>query len=324
MKDKRILLLAGGGGHTGYIYALAERLWTYTKDYDVNLVFAVPEGDWLSEERLQVFGHVFRLPKGRTKPTESGVRFVYRMAKAFLKSRKIVKDVDLIIAGGSNFCIPPSLMGYLKGIPLITIESPVRFTKPGKAVRLLRPFSELTVIWWNMQKEIHPDAEVYPLIPMPKRFGKIPKGHIFITAGSIGSYEFLHSVSALDLENVYMQIGRLDMPLTAVQEKGWNVFRFEAGLDKFIAGARAVITHLGFTAVEARLTYRKPTVIVYDKKTLFTEKDAELFAEHVGAVLVKEPEPKKIMEALDEAEDMPIPKVTDGAYLLAKRIVTEF
>ena len=75
-----VLILAGGGGHTGYSCALAQAL--YGK---VSLSFLVPEGDYLSEKRLARFGKVNFLVKPRGPKTNT-YKFTFRLTKSFVKS----------------------------------------------------------------------------------------------------------------------------------------------------------------------------------------------------------------------------------------------
>jgi len=110
-KEKHILILAGGGGHTGFAYALAQRL-----EDKASMTFLIPEGDNLSYERLIGFGKVDYLlkPRGAKTPTD---KFTYNLARALANSMKKVKgDFDAVVSTGSNFCIPPALVAFLKGI----------------------------------------------------------------------------------------------------------------------------------------------------------------------------------------------------------------
>jgi UDP-N-acetylglucosamine:LPS N-acetylglucosamine transferase len=127
LASKNVLILAGGGGHTAYGYALAQRL--YGK---ANLHFLVPEGDKLSFERLSKFGAVEFLLKPREAKTPTR-EFIPRLMKAFVEAaKKVSNDFDVVVSTGSNFCIPPCLFAWIKGTPIVNIESSVRFTKASK------------------------------------------------------------------------------------------------------------------------------------------------------------------------------------------------
>ena len=130
--SKNVLILAGGGGHTGYGYALAQRL--YGK---ASLYFLVPKGDSLSQKRLSKFGRVDVLikPRGATTPTHE---FIPKLAMAFAQSyNRISREYDVVVSTGSNFCIPPAFFAWMKGIPLVNIESSVRFIKASKTASIL-------------------------------------------------------------------------------------------------------------------------------------------------------------------------------------------
>jgi UDP-N-acetylglucosamine:LPS N-acetylglucosamine transferase len=162
--SKNVLILAGGGGHTAYGYALAQRL--YGK---ANLHFLVPEGDRLSYERLCKFGRVGFLLKPREAKTPTR-EFVPRLVKAFVEAfNKVPSEFDVVVSTGSNFCIPPCLFAWMKGIPIVNIESSVRFTKASKSALLLQPFSAITALHWEEQKKLLKRGVVVgPLIPKPE------------------------------------------------------------------------------------------------------------------------------------------------------------
>ena len=102
---KRVLILAGGGGHTGFAYALAQALHNR-----VSLFFLVPEGDTLSEKKLSKFGKVNFLIKPREPKTPAPV-FAVRLAKAFMGSiGQPFHEFDVVVSTGSNFCVFPAIM----------------------------------------------------------------------------------------------------------------------------------------------------------------------------------------------------------------------
>ena len=97
---RRVLILAGGGGHTGYAYALAQALQN-----EASLFFLVPEGDVLSERRLSRFGEVRFLIKPRGPKTSPHI-FAVRLLKAFMSSvEHVSNEFDVVVSAGSNFCL---------------------------------------------------------------------------------------------------------------------------------------------------------------------------------------------------------------------------
>ena len=161
-KEKRILILAGGGGHTGFGYALAQRL-----EDKASMDFLVPQGDTLSCKRLNRFGEVNYLIKPRGAKTPTG-EFAYNLAKALAMSmKKVTSKFDAVVSTGSNFCIPPALTALSKGIHIINIEAAVRFTKASKTARLLHPFSAITALHWQEQKKLLKGIVVGSLLHKP-------------------------------------------------------------------------------------------------------------------------------------------------------------
>ncbi len=138
-----ILILVGGGGHTGYAKMLAEELQGRAE-----LSFLVPEDDPLSEELLREYGPVDQLIKPR-HPTTPFLQWSLRFPKAFYNSiGKINRDLDYVVRPGSQFCISPSIIARLKGIPMINLESADRFTGPSLTAKILRPLSKITALHW--------------------------------------------------------------------------------------------------------------------------------------------------------------------------------
>jgi len=129
----RILITASGGGHTGYAVAIAQRLKNKAE-----LIFAVPEGDEWSASKVRKYGEVIHIRKARG-PKDPLWRSIPGLAKAFLQSIRRIGQVDVVIATGSNHCVPPSIVGKLKGAKLIAIESSVRFTKASLSIKALTP-----------------------------------------------------------------------------------------------------------------------------------------------------------------------------------------
>jgi UDP-N-acetylglucosamine:LPS N-acetylglucosamine transferase len=316
LASKKVLISAGGGGHTGYAYALAQRL--YGK---ASLDFLVPEGDLLSKERLRRFGNVNSLlkPRGARTPTSE---FVPNLLKAFLESSRRVKGkYDAVISTGSNFSIPPCFLARLRGAPLVNIESSVRFTRASKTALILQPFSAVTALQWKEQKKLLKRGVVFgPLLPKPE---VVPYsgGYVLVTGGTLGHKMLFDAVSASSLENVVLQTGQIDPGQYKQKHPEWKVIDFSARFYELVAGADVVVTHFGSTALEA-LIYRKPMVMVLNPewKRTVGKSDAEIFADKVNASFIWDVSVEKLLKAIEEARKRKIPSVEDGAKKLAEAI----
>ena len=314
---RNLLILAGGGGHTGYGYALAQRL--YGK---ASLRFLVPEGDVLSQKRLSKFGEVDFLlkPRGAETPISE---FLPRLAKAFAESsKKVSYDYDVVVSTGSNFCIPPALFGWTKGIPLVNIESSVRFTKASKTAFILQPFSVITALHWAEQKKLLKKGVVVgPLLPKPEV--KPCNGrYVLVTGGTLGHKQLFDVISESNLENVVLQTGRVNPEPYKKRHPEWKVLRFSPRFHEFVAGADLIVTHFGSTALEA-VVYRKPMVIVLNPewKRTVGRSDAEIFAEKVNAAFVWDVNLENLLKAMEEAKRRTFPIFEDGAKNLAEAIL---
>ena len=317
MTSKNVLILAGGGGHTSYGYALAQRL--YGK---VNLHFLVPEGDKLSFERLSKFGTVDFLLKPRESKTPTR-EFIPRLMKAFVEAfKKVQGNFDVVVSTGSNFCIPPCFFAWIKGTPIINIESSVRFTKASKTALLLQPFSAITALHWEEQKKLLKRGTVVgPLIPKPE-VKPWNGGYILVTGGTFGHKRLFDVLSESKLENVVLQTGKVDPEPYRKCHPEWKILEYSAKFYELVAGADVVVTHFGYTALEA-VIYRKPMVIVLNPewKRTVGKPDAEIFAEKVNAVFIWDVKLENLLKAIEEAKGRSLPVFKDGAEKLAEVIL---
>lgn len=315
-REKCILILAGGGGHTGFGYALAQRL-----EGKASMVFLVPEGDTLSYERLNRFGEVDYLIKPRGAKTPTG-EFAYNLAKAFkMSTNKITNEFDAVVSTGSNFCIPPVLIAFLKGIPIVNIEGEARFIGASKTARILQPFSAITALQWHEQKKFLKGTVVGPLLPKPE-IQPWNGEYILVTGGSLGHKPLFDILNTSNLKNVVLQTGEVNPEPYRKQHPDWKVIRLSLKFHELIAGAEVVVTHQGSTPLEA-VVYKKPSVIVPNPewKRTFPKRDSEIFAKKIGAIFLSEINLEKLINAIEEAKNMKIPVLRDGAKVLADMIL---
>lgn len=314
----KVLILAGGGGHTGYAYALAQRL-----EHKAALSFLVPENDQLSLKRLSRFGDVYFSvkPRGPETPTR---KFLLGLSRAAAESlRKVTRRYDVVVSTGSNFCIPPALSARLKGIPVVNVESSVRFTKASKTALLLQPFSTVTALHWTEQKRLLKRGTVFgPLLPKPE-VQPWNGGYVLVTGGTFGHKQLFDVVSESSMENVVLQTGRIDPAPYVRRHPEWKVIRFSTRFYELVAGASLVVTHFGSTALEA-LVYGKPMVIVLNpewKRTVGLS-DAEIFARKVNAAFLWDLSLDNLIRSVHDAEKRKPPVFVDGAERLANTILS--
>ena len=285
------------------------------------MTFLIPEGDDLSRKRLSGFGKVDTLPKPRGAKTPTA-EFTYNIARAFAASLKKVKgEFDAVVSTGSNFCIPPALVSFLKRIPLINIESEARFIGASKTARILQPFSTVTALQWPEQKNFLKGTVVGPLFPkleIAPRNG----GYILVTGGTLGHKRLFDVLNESDLKKVVLQTGEVDPEPYRKRHPEWKVIRFSLKFSGLIAGAEAVVTHQGSTPLEAA-AYKKPSVIVPDPelKRTFPRRDSEIFAKKVGATILSDLTLESLVDAIETAKKRQVPVLRDGAKVLSGMIL---
>ena len=314
---RRALILVGGGGHSGYAYALSQVLHKKMK-----LSFLASEGDTLSKRRLSKFGKIDFLVKPRGPKTPI-YRFIPRLIKAFIQSiKKPFNDFDIVISAGSNFSILPAIIAHIRGVPIVNIESPVRFTKPSKTAQILQHFSAITVLHWEEQKKLLNGVVVGPILPK-RELESINQGYILVTGGTHGHKLLFDTLVKSNLHNVVLQSGSVNSKPYIFRHPEWKIIDFSEKFQDLIAGAEVVLTHFGLTALEAAVVYQKPVVIVLNPdwtRTVGAE-DAECLAKKLNAVFVSEIKLEIILNALEEAKSRTVPILASGAENLAKMIL---
>ena len=313
----RIILLAGGGGHTGYAYAIAQFL-----DGKCDMEIIVPEGDQLSLNRLQKFGSIRTLVKPRG-PRTSLAPFLGGLAKSFFSSSHLLKGKCVMVSLGSNFCIPPCLLGWKNGSPIINVESSVRFIKASKTARILSKFATITALQWEEQRKLLPKGEVFgPIIAKPE-IESYDGGYILVTGGTYGHKLLFQTVNSSDLDNVVLQAGALYTAEYSRKHPKWRVIDYAVRFYELIAGAEVVISHFGETIIDSALVYGKPTVISVNPDWTRTAglDDAIVLSDKVNGILLDQFTPNALYEAIEKAKQMKPPKLVSGAELLAKRIL---
>jgi UDP-N-acetylglucosamine--N-acetylmuramyl-(pentapeptide) pyrophosphoryl-undecaprenol N-acetylglucosamine transferase len=312
----RVLILAGGGGHTGIAYALAQALHKKT-----SLSFLVPKDDSWSERRLSKFGKVQFLIKPRGPKTPTPI-FTVRLAKAFKDSvGKPFHEFDVVVSTGSNFCIPPALFAWMRQVPVVNIESLVRFTKPSQTARLLQPFSAITALHWEEQRRLLKGVVVGPTLRKPEvktRNG----GYILVSGGTYGHKLLFDTLSESNLNNVVLQTGKINPAPYIKKHPEWKVITFTERFHELIAGAELIVTHFGGTVLDAAI-YKKPAVLAPNPEWTRTAgiKDAEYLARKINAVLVSDIDLGTLLDAINEARKRKVLALPDGAEILANMIM---
>jgi UDP-N-acetylglucosamine:LPS N-acetylglucosamine transferase len=314
---KRVLILAGGGGHTSIALALAQALRGKAETS-----FLIPERDRLSGELLSPYGPVKELIKGRY-PQTSNLLFPFRLAASFYHSFPLVNgDYDVVVSSGSNFCIPPALIAWLKSIPVINIESRVAITKPSKTARLLQHFSRRTLLQWEEQKKNLDGVVTGPIFP-EKRYEARNLGYVLVTGGTEGHKQLFDAIVELDLEKVVMQTGKVDPATYREKHPNWTIIPYSTEFEKLVAESSIVITHQGGGTIFEALLYEKPLIIVFNPeltRTANTE-DMLVLARKVEAPFLEVVDGAKIKSLIQEAESHKKPHFENGRVKAAEVIL---
>lgn len=314
------MILAGGGGHTHYAYALAQHL-----EDKCNLEFLIPEEDTLSYERLSRFGKVQEAPIGRG-PKTSTVAFARNLPYVLfnaIKNRRQYDRPDVVVSTGSNFSVPPSLVAWFKRKHIVNIESAVRLVSPSSACKYLAPLSSVTALQWEEQKRFFPRGELFGPLLTNKETEPHDGGYILVTGGTYGHKRLFEVLDTTSLENIFLQ--------TASENKGyskrhptWRVIKYSSRFYEIVAGASIIITHLGDTILESAL-YGKPTIAVInpDWTRTGTYADALEMAKKINFIVLngKELSAETLLASIEQVRDIRPKRLRSGTEPLSKRIL---
>ncbi len=315
MKD--IILLAGGGGHTAYAFALAQNLAG-----KCNLKIIVPEGDELSFKRLSKFGTVETLLKPRG-PKTGLAPFLVNFVKAFFRSFKIIKGKSVIVSTGSNFAIPPCMVVKMRGGTIINLVESIRFLERSKTTNILSSFSKLTALQWPEQKKLFPKGQVFGPMLAKSSVESYNGGYILVTGGTFGHKSLFETLDSLELENIVLQAGPVSSKSFSQKHPNWKIIDYTDKFEEILAGADVVVTHFGATIIESTLIHGKPTVIAFnpDWKRSGRYDDLLILTKKTNAVLLEKLNPENLIAAIEKAKKQKPPHIESGANLLAKRIL---
>ncbi|ABP95739.1 MULTISPECIES: UDP-N-acetylglucosamine--N-acetylmuramyl-(pentapeptide) pyrophosphoryl-undecaprenol N-acetylglucosamine transferase [Metallosphaera] len=292
---KRLLIIASGGGHTGFAKAIAEYL-------PFKVDFVIPEGDENSRKLLSPHAEkIYEVSKPRD-PKGPNTSLVTRGFRALSQSISL-PSYDVVIATGSNHSVIPSLFQRLRGSTLFTLESQDRIVTKGKAVSVLSHFSKGVFLHWKEQSRLYKNGIVVGPILQRRKYDPVDEGFILVTAGTEGFKALFDRISSLGLTNLVMQTGKIS-PEPYVKS-GVKAFSFDPDIERFIAGASLVITHQGKTAMESAVLYGKPTIIVFNKSLTraATHEDVKLYSEIIGAEFLDDPstwEDEELLKAIQK------------------------
>jgi len=319
----KVLLTAGGGGHTGYAVALAHALKSKAL-----VIFLVDKDDSLSKVRLASLGTVVTV----TKPRQPGTplwRFIYRFILCGFQSLWLWMKhrPNVVVSTGSNIAIPICIVGKALGSRVVNVEDSVRIFSASKTSKYLDLISDVTLLQWKEQLEFHFKRGRYVGLLLPNVPRSTRDGRILVSPGSFGFKELYDIVAKTDLKEVTMTTG--DMDVERYAKAGWLVVKQLIGLDHELSSARVVVTHLGYTIWEA-LNYAIPVVIVPNpkwKKSAVREIErVSTFLQEKGYGLYLPTEkltPEKIEDAVRRAEKMSVPQIERGTEKAAQVILGE-
>lgn len=325
----RILVLASGGGHTGYAIAIVERLVELVQDAET--LFIVPRGDVWSINRIKrkigknIFFEVTKL----RNPGEPFIYTLSRLPRSIIDSWKIHGHYDALICTGSNHGVVPTLTAWIRRLTrnILCIEDVFRLEKPSRAVSLLHKLGmAIVALQWREQYRLYGKRSIYAgLIYEKPMYKSVDKGHVLVTMGTLGHPRLADLLLKTDLDNVIVQTGRIVDPKYILSRKQyWKAFVFDPDIDKYIAEASVVVSSPGLTVINAAIAYRKPTIMVYNPNIVLGASFREIakVASMLNIPFVDPAtiEPRVFEELVLDAKPSDV-RVDDGGYNISKHLL---
>lgn len=145
MKNKKICFAASSGGHSTEVF----RLKDLTKDYDY--MYILEETPKKSEDQK-----IYYIRQVNRREWKSILYFLY----LFVLSWKILskEKPDYIISTGAMCTFPVCLIGKLKGIKIIYIESFARVYSLSATGRFVYCFADVFIVQWKELVRNYPKA----------------------------------------------------------------------------------------------------------------------------------------------------------------------
>ena len=213
------------------------------------------------------------------------------------------------------------MIAWIRGIPLVTVESVIRFTRAATTIRLLHPFSSITILQWEEQKKLLEGVVVGPLLPRPE-IKPWNGGYILVTGGTYGHKLLFDALAQSSLQNVVLHVGKIDPKPYMKKHPEWRIITQTERFQELMAGAEVVVTHFGFTMLET-LAYGKPSVAVVNPEWTRTVgfEDAKCLAKKTNAILVSKITTESLLEAIEKARNRKTPTLQNGAERLSDIII---
>jgi UDP-N-acetylglucosamine:LPS N-acetylglucosamine transferase len=211
----------------------------------------------------------------------------------------------------------------MNGIPIVNLESSVRFTRASKTAKILAMFSKVTALQWEEQKKLLPKGKVFgPMLAKPE-IKPYDGGYILVTGGTFGHKMLFQALDLSNIDNVVLQAGKLYTAQYSQKHPSWKVIDYSDRFHELIAGASVVVTHFGETIIDSALVYGKPTVISVNPDWTRTAglEDATILSRKVNGVLLNEFTPEALCEAIDLAKKQQPLELATGAEPLSKFIL---
>lgn len=148
-REKKLCFVASSGGHW-------EELMCLRKIAEENKSFYVTEVGGQAEECCNI-GHIYTLPQ----INRHEAHFLRKFLMLCIESWRILKieKPDAIITTGALIAFPLCIIGKIKKVKLVYIESFARIESGSLTGKLVYKFADLFLVQWESLLKIYPKAK---------------------------------------------------------------------------------------------------------------------------------------------------------------------
>jgi beta-1,4-N-acetylglucosaminyltransferase len=145
---REILLVASSGGHLSQLVQLGD-LWPKERRH------------WITFETSDAVSRLAR--ERKTWAHHPTNRNLLNLIRNFWLALRIVRPrkVEAILTTGAGIAVPYAIVGRLRRVKVVYIESMARVTSPSLTGRLVYPFADTFIVQWPELKAVFERADWY-------------------------------------------------------------------------------------------------------------------------------------------------------------------
>ncbi len=155
-KNKTILVVLGGGGHTKQLLKLVKQLGK-----SFNYEYVIASDDKLSKDKIEIKGRIFKILNPRKMEDKNLAKVIFKFVPSTLQVLNVLfrSKSCCILAVGPALSLHVTWLGkFIFRRKIIFLESWSRVYTKSLAGRLTCPFADLFFVQWKEELKNYPKA----------------------------------------------------------------------------------------------------------------------------------------------------------------------